>query len=403
MDQTGSRKPGIGQGLTVIAAGFLPILAIVSMFPAVPAMIEHFSQDPNARWKVPAMVSAPGLSIAIVALFAGMLVDKFGRRKLLLVSAVFYAIFGSAPFFLESLDAIYMSRLALGLAEAAILTTLNTLIGDYWDQGGRRNWLTLQGLAGPFLASGVILASGYLTGMRWNAVFLIYLLAIPIALAIYKYLYEPESDATARRMLGMDETSTASSFPWREVAGIGALTLFSSALYYVFIINGGAAWQEVGVRSSQEIGRLTSIPSLFIMAGAGVFWLLGRAGVSSRGQTAAFLGVLGTGLTIIGLAPDWRWMIVGLVIQQTGAGMAVPTLIAWAQRNLPFEHRGRGMGVWTACFFFGQFSSPLLVSVVRGAVGTMQGAFLVAGLAGVVGAVFVYLVFSKDKEPPLAA
>jgi MFS family permease len=76
-------------------------------------------------------------------------------------------------------------------------------------------------------------------------------------------------------------------------------------------------------------------------------------------------------------------MLAGLVIQQTGAGMTIPTLIAWAQTKLPFEHRGRGMGVWTACFFFGQFASPLLVSVVRGAVVTMQSAFLTAGVLGV--------------------
>lgn len=85
-------------------------------------------------------------------------------------------------------------------------------------------------------------------------------------------------------------------------------------------------------------------------------------------------------------------MVAGLVVQQTGAGMAVPTLIAWAQTKLPFEHRGRGMGVWTACFFFGQFSSPFLVSLFRVQTGAMQGAFLIMGAAGVVGAVAAFLL-----------
>lgn len=399
-DVTAARRPGLAQGLTVIIAGFLPILAIVSMFPAVPAMIDHFSSDPDVRWKVPAMVSAPGMTIAIVALFAGMLVDRFGRRRLLLASAFLYGIFGAAPYFLDSLNAIYASRLALGLSEAALLTTLNTLIADYWDERGRRNWLTLQGLAGPFLASFVIFGSGYLASTHWNGVFLIYLVGFPIALAIWAFLYEPASDATARKVLGMDAPEAGSPpFPWRQVLSIGAVTLLSSALYYVFIINGGMVWREVGVQSPAEIGRLTSLPSLFVMAGAAIFWLLDRKGFSSRAQIAAFLGVLGSGLAILGLAPDWRWVVFGLVVQQTGAGMAVPTLIAWAQRGLPYQHRGRGMGVWTACFFFGQFSSPLLVSVVRGALGTMQGAFLAAGLVGVIGAALVYLLMRRDPAP----
>jgi MFS family permease len=394
-----SRRPGLGQGLTVIAAGFLPILAIVSMFPAVPAMIDHFSADPTATWKVPAMVSAPGLSIAVIALFVGILVDRFGRRKLLLGSAMLYGVFGTAPFFLASLDSIYASRLALGLSEAAILTTLNTLIGDYWDERGRRNWLTLQGLAGPFLGAGLVLVSGIVSNAQWNAVFLIYLVGFPIAVAIWAFLYEPQDDSMARRMLGIDAPPPHTPFPWPLIAAIGAVTLFASALYYVFIINGGLVWREIGVQSPADIGRLTAIPSLFVMAGAGVFWLMDRAAISSRGQLAAFFGLFGTGLAIMGLAPDWRWMIAGVVIQQTGAGMAVPTLIAWAQRGLPFEHRGRGMGVWTACFFFGQFSSPLLVGIIHSSVGTMQGAFLVAGLSGVVGACLVFLLVRRDLRP----
>jgi len=397
------RSPGIGQGMTVIIAGFLPILAIVSLFPAVPSIIDHFAAEPTAAWKVPAMVSAPGLTIAIFALFAGILVDRFGRRKLLLAATLLFGVFGTAPFFLNDLNAIYGSRLLLGVAEAAILTTMNTLIGDYWDEKGRRNWLTLQGLAGPFLASGVILASGFLTGLRWNGIFLIYLIAFPTFLAAAKFLYEPGSDATARKMLGIGTEPARSPFPAASVAAIGAVTLFASALYYVFIINGGMAFREVGIQSSQELSKLTVIPSLFVMVGSLIFWATGRA--RPVVQLGIFLALIGGGLAMIGLAPDWRWMIAGLVVQQTGAGMAVPTLIAWAQTKLPFEHRGRGMGVWTACFFFGQFSSPFLVSLLRVQTGAMQGAFLLMGAAGIVGAIAAILIAAsrRDGGTPVAA
>ena len=105
----------------------------------------------------------------------------------------------------------------------------------------------------------------------------------------------------------------------------------------------------------------------------------------------------------MGLAHDWKGMILGMALQQTGAGMAIPTLIAWAQSQLPFQHRGRGMGIWTATFFFGQFSSPLLVSVLRGALGTMQGAFLVAGIVSAAGALVLLVVLSRGGEKGLTA
>lgn len=394
------RQPGIPQGLTIVLTGFLPIVAIVSMFPAVPAMIAHFSNDPTAPTKVPAMVSAPGLTVAIIALFAGLLVDKFGRRRLLLWSTGLYGFVGMAPMVLGDLDQIYASRLLLGVAEAAILTTVNTLIGDYWDEKGRYRWLSMQGIVGPFFGSAVIFTSGYLAAMSWNAVFAIYGVGFVCFFAMLAFIYEPENDETARKMLGIGaEASTP--FPWKGVALFGLVTLFGGALYYVFIINGGIVWQELGVSDPKEIGRLTTIPSMFVILGALIFWTTGRLG--ARTQLTIFLLLLGSGLAVIGSASDWKGMVAGMALQQTGAGMAVPTLIAWAQGYLPFEHRGRGMGVWTSAFFLGQFVSPLLVSMARTYSGSMQGAFLIAGGLGIVIAVVTwFIVAPRQAEPALA-
>ncbi|WP_292946826.1 MFS transporter [Novosphingobium sp.] len=392
------QQAGLAQGLTVIIAGFLPILAIVTMFPAIPAIIGHFApSDPTAPMKVPSMVTAPGLTIAVVALFAGLMVDRFGRRTLLLVSTFFYGLIGAAPFFLDNLDTIYGSRLLLGLCEAVILTTVNTLIADYWPDEGRRKWLALQGLVGPALSSVMIFFAGTMTAWRWNGIFLLYLLAIPIWAAMVRWMFEPSSEQAVRMMLGMDEKDTA-GFPWRAMLGIAGLTLFSSAIYYVFIVNGATVWQELGVTDPQSIGQITALPTLFILAGAMLFWLLGARGVGSPVLIAIFLGFLGAGLAVMGLAHDWKGMILGMALQQTGAGMAIPTLIAWAQSQLPFQHRGRGMGIWTATFFFGQFSSPLLVSLLRGVTGTMQGAFLVAGIVSAVGAVLLLVLLSRSGK-----
>ncbi|MDO7833734.1 MFS transporter [Sphingobium sp. HBC34] len=390
------------QGIIIVAAGFLPIFAIVSMFPAIPAIIDHFASDPDARWKVPMMVSAPGLTIALFAPFAGFFVDRFGRRPLLIGATLLYGIVGTAPFFLDSLNLLIACRLLLGVAEAAILTIVNTLIADYWDDRGRKDWLFLQGICGPFLATGVILLSGVASSIRWNGIFMVYAVAFPIFVAMLVWLFEPRRDdgATAAQ-IAQRATVARTPFPLASVATIGGVTLLASALYYVFIISGSLAWREVGVMDPARIGQLTAIPSLFVMLGALIFRLMGDK--PQKVQLATFFGLLGLGLTGIGLAPDWRWLTAALIVQQTGAGMAVPTVIAWALSKLPFEHRGRGMGVWTACFFFGQFSSPWLVHQTENLVGTMQGAFLAAGLAGIFTAIIIGLArFSRPPASPIA-
>jgi MFS family permease len=95
------------------------------------------------------------------------------------------------PFFLENLDVIFASRLLLGVCEAGILTIVNTLIADYWEDGERRTWLMLQGLVGPLFQSLVFLLVAAVAAWRWNGSFLVYLVALPIFVAMYLCIFEP--------------------------------------------------------------------------------------------------------------------------------------------------------------------------------------------------------------------
>lgn len=391
----------IPQGVIIVISGFLPLFAIVSMFPALPSIIQHFDGHPNARELVPLMVSAPGLAIAVLAPFAGYFTDKFGRLPLLMWGTFFYGIFGSAPFFLDSLPVIFVSRLCLGACEAAILTVVNTLIGDYWEDEGRRDWLLLQGMAGPAMGAITIWIAGPATELRWNGIFLIYSVAFIIFVLMRLYLFEPQSKSSSETSdqdandIDKHSASESSPFPLNDMIKVGCLTLLASALYYVFIISGGLVFNEIGIREPSRISELSAIPSLFIIVGAVIFRLL--SSYSNTTQLGLFFLTLGAGLSIIGWADSVPFLVTGLVIQQTGAGMAVVTLIAWTQTKLPFEHRGRGMGIWTACFFFGQFSSPWFVARAEQWLGSVQDAFVASGTLGVGIAVLMLMSAFRNR------
>ncbi|MFL9840450.1 MFS transporter [Sphingomonas sp. ST-64] len=371
-----SLKP---QGIVVILAGFLPMIAIVAMGPAVPTLIAHFANDPDARAQVPALIGAPGLTMAILAPFSGLLVDRFGRRRLLLVATAFYAVFGAAPLFLDSLDQIYVSRLLLGISEAGILTVTNTLIADYWDDKGRKNWLFLQSLVGPLFGGIVGLSVGLASTIQWNGVFYIYLAAIPVWAAMFVWLFEPKKAAHEER--STEQKVPQGAFPWRSAVVTGLVTFFAAMLYYVFIINGALAFAEVGVAEPDRYAQLIFVPTFFFLVGAVIFRVL--ANRSYPLQLGVFFALLGTGLASIGLATTPTMMAAAVAVQQMAAGMAVPTLLAWTQSKYDFGHRGRGMGIWTAAFFLAQSQSPRLVHVLDQFTGSMKGAFLTAGIIGI--------------------
>jgi MFS family permease len=393
----------VPQGVIVVISAFLPIFAIVSMFPALPSLMAHFGDHPNASELVPLMVTAPGLAIAVLAPFAGYFVDRFGRLPLLIWATFFYGVFGTAPFFLDNLSLIFATRLLLGVCEAAILTVINTLIGDYWDDRGRRDWLFLQGVAGPILGAAVIRLSGPVTELRWNGVFLIYGVAFLIFVLMKLFLFEPKKpDGVASNAKAAQEKAAPvqnGPFPLRSMILVASITLFASTIYYTYMVKGALVFHEVGITSPSRISELAALPALMVMVGAIVFRALGNR--SNGIQLGSFFLFLGVGLFMMGVADNVNQVVAGIVVQQVGIGMSIPAMIAWTQTKLTFAHRGRGMGIWTSSFFLGQFISPWLTTVAERMTGSVQGAFAVAGVAALAAAA-IGLAWGYARRSPLA-
>ncbi len=113
----------------LMAGSCLPVLGAVLLAPVLPRIQEHFDHVPGSAALVPVVLTVPALALALLAPFAGVIVDRLGRKRLLVIATAFYAVFGTAPLWLESLHAIVVSRVLVGVTEAAIMTACTTLIG----------------------------------------------------------------------------------------------------------------------------------------------------------------------------------------------------------------------------------------------------------------------------------
>ncbi len=392
----GDRRAGAAQGLTLAIAGFLPVLSILSLAPAVPSLMRHFADVPFATVLVPLMVTAPGLMVALLAPFAGLLVDRYGRRRLILIATFCYGFAGIAPFFVDHLPLMFATRLMVGAAEGLILIIVNALLADYFTVRERRTWITVQGVSGPILGTGSIALAGALTALYWNGAFLIYAAALLIFAVMVFVLYEPRPAGTP---MVDDIPAPATPFPTRVVLSFCAATLFASVLYYVFIVQSGLAFEATGEASSARLGFLISICSLGTPIGALVFNLLSRR-VGGDRLIVSFLAFMGVGMVGMGMSRSVEMMAAFGFIQKIGAGITVAGLIFWVSRLLPPEHRGRGFGMWTCAFFAGQFVSPVVVGLVRHFTGGILPTFVAMGCIALAGAVAL-LIGGKMLPRPI--
>lgn len=390
---TAPRKADWRQGWILVFSGFLPVMAIIALAPTLPTLLAHFHDVPNARLMVPLLITAPSACIALFAPAAGVIADRFGRRRLLLWSMAFYASGGLMPFLIDNFWAVVAGRVVIGIGEAGVLTVVNTLLADYYEEKERHRWLMIQGVVGSVLGTVTIASSGFLAAQGWQYPFLVYAVAIPILLASLAFLFEPEP-----RKKAAGHTVATTPFPYKAALLVCGVTVMLSTIYYVQVINFSLLLKELGVADPKSIGLSMAIPSIGVPIGAVLFKFTTRYGAGAQ-IVLVFLGYA-IGLGGIGMAPDYKVALAFAFVQQLANGLIVPALIAWAQSKFSFEHRGRGMGWWASSFFVAQFLSPAVVNLMRGVVGNLQGAFLAFGLVAAACALLACLLRWRAPASP---
>jgi MFS family permease len=150
----------------------------VQQFPPALPQIEAFFRDaPNAAFWVKLMLTIPALFTAIAAPFVGIIIDRFGRKPLLVAATLLYGAAGGSGLVLSTLPLLLVGRALLGLSVAAIMTTATTLIADYY-RGSKRE--QVMGLQAAFVSYGgvaFLILGGVLADLGWRFPFAIYLMA----------------------------------------------------------------------------------------------------------------------------------------------------------------------------------------------------------------------------------
>jgi len=355
---------GKAQAYTLVALGTMPALAIAALVPVLPALFQQFKDVPNRELLVPMILTVPSLCVALFSSLLGAAADRWGRRRLLLLALLCFGVFGLAPMLFADLHAIIASRFVVGLAEGAILTTSNALMGDYFDGEARKRWLGLQMSVGPIVSSGFILAGGALGSINWRGPFLLYVLGLVVLIAVWFTLYEPVASAS-RTAGGADAnpgSSASTRFPWSATFLVGGVTLLVSVIYFVQAVQHGRIFGDLGVTTPARIGTIVTIASMGTVVGG---YTYSRMRLKSIGMMLAIVfGCYGLSYLGIALSPGYISGALFDSVGQFAGGFGLATLIAWALSKYDFEHRGRGMGVWAACFFLGQFLSPPVLTLI---------------------------------------
>lgn len=363
------RKPGALQGLVLITAQLFSMLGAVLIAPMLSTMMKEFQATPGAEVLVPMLLTAPSLLLAFFSPVAGILGGRIGHRNLFLSALLIYGLTGMAPLFLTSLYGILASRLLLGAAEAALVTTAMVLLGAYFAGDERQKWVSYHMVVTPWAGAIIVAASGALGSLNWRYIFAMYGISLIVFLVALFAIREPKSDAAAMpeaegAPVNLPAGDVPVPFAWRSLVHLGFIAVPGSVAFYIAPTQLSFLLDAVGASSPQVSATATAIALAVAPVGA---FLTRRLRFLTAGRVLGLGFVaMAIGLLAMALGKSSAFITAGFVLQQIGGGIMIVTAISYVLAISSAEDRGKFSGYWWFIYTLAQFfAPPILVGLQR--------------------------------------
>ncbi len=345
------------------------------------------------------VVGASTLTGIFLKLPAGAWSDVLGRRPLLIVGSLVFALMPFAYLSIASLGALVVLRFIHGSATAIFGPVASASLSDLAPSQRRATWLstysTIQGAGqtlGPVLA-GYLLASG-----RYDWAFMaagMFALATPIIMAGWPVTRQ--TSITSAR-LGQLMRGIA------DVARDPLILLTSVAQAAQFVLNGTLnaflplfAHDELGLGLAQ-LGWLFGLQTVTTLAARPVMGMISDR-VGRRGVIAAGLTLCSAAVLLVSLAATVLTLVTAVLLYAIGVAVTTAATSAFITDLSQRARYGAAHGVFGTIYDVGDALGPIGAGVLVASLGYARMFQVVAAMAFVVTAVF-YVMSQRSSNAP---
>jgi MFS family permease len=387
-DTVGSHETTIGVPwrspalVAILAATLMTPMDVPLISPALPEVQAMFGVTESRAGLLITLYALPGILLGPVI---GVLADRVGRRYVLSGCLALFGLAGTAIAFTNDFTMALGLRVLQGMAAGSILSAIAmTAVGDRY-AGHQHD--AVMGVTSAMLSLGTAaypVIGGYLAARAWNAPFLMYALAVPVAGVVLLGL----DDRDPRPNSSNDGYIRAAlrTVPARRAVALYATMFISFALVFGGLYTALPFYlADAFGFTSTTVGLLTSV---VLLVTAVVSTQNGR--LAARTTTTTLLAVgfalYAAGFLGVALTSELSVLVSALLVFGVGSGLVMPTLFAAISALAPDHVRGGVMSLQTTTIGVSQAVGPALFTVVGGAIG-YQGVLVGASGGAALGAV----------------
>jgi predicted MFS family arabinose efflux permease len=322
------------RGLAIaFATSLAVVLGVNLIYPILPVLMDRFQVDPAAVGLVITAYTAPVIFLAPVA---GAVADLYGRRPVLCFGLVVFGLAGAAVALAPSFEAVLLLRAIQGVGASAIMPLTIVLLSDLLE-GDRET--SAQGAKVVLDRISLLLVpavAGALVAVSWYGPFLLFALAVPVALLGLRWLpaWQRPADTDLRSYVG-------------GFRGIGRrprlLVAFAAGFLRFFLDYAYFTYLPIFLALTRGTSPVT-IGLLFGAFALGAMVTASQAGRLARGRDPAalvFVGfaLAGTSVLVVPVLPNEALQGVSMFVYGLGNGLISPLQKRLLTGNAPADLR----------------------------------------------------------------
>jgi ACDE family multidrug resistance protein len=354
--------------------GLSAMMMTAMIVPTFPGIIKSLGANEQSIGLILSLFTIPSL---VLAPFAGIMADRWGRKKLLGPSIFLFGIFGGSCAFVSDFNILLALRFLQGMGGAPLVNVSMAVIGDLFTGQKRAEAM---GLFITINYTGYIVypfIGGILAGVGWNYPYLLFFLAVPLGVVALLYLDcpVPERRPGLREYMGnsLRFMATPRSLWLFSVALIGSIVFYGTYLTY-FTLFLGTHFQA----SPFIVGLFVSFMGLAIALASSVMGILTKR-LSSVSLVIIACFFYACAMLIIPVFDGLWIMLLPSIIIGIAHGLNLPSQNVMAASAAPTENRAGFMAAQGSFRMLGMTIGPPLTGLVR-AISNIHTAFIAAGL-----------------------
>jgi MFS family permease len=348
----------------LLLVNLFPVMGLSYLSPILNSLIEPLGASVENIGLVISLFTLPAIFVIPIA---GLVADAIGRKPIIFVSLLVLGISGVLIAFTTEYKLVLLLRFLQGIGFGGLLPIVITSIGDLYSGSTEA---TAQGfrLAVSGVSSTIFpVLAGFLVVLSWRYPFIIYLLAVPVAVSFLLLYEEPISTSVSMTDLRLDSLTSSSELV-RYVGELRALLMQSHVLALVVARTlPNVIWTAFLTYNSiiviQLSGGSPSHAGLLVAAGSVTY----AFSASQAGRVALLFGnrfiplllsstSLMIGFVIILLVSRIGIVTVGVVIMAVGFGLSLALYRSVITSIPSTDHRG---GVVSIAEAGGQITNTL--------------------------------------------